>query len=126
VLLAEDAEGNLLAFVAWDAIYDMHWASAGVQIADLYVAPAHRGYGLAVDLIAHVAAAVRDAGGAFIRGGAYDRASTRRLYGRFAVVLPNGETHLGGRALRHLASLAGQPPRVVLAQLPPLEWIYEP
>ncbi|HYH82891.1 MAG TPA: hypothetical protein VEX86_24065 [Longimicrobium sp.] len=34
VLLAENG-GRPIAFVAWDAVYDMHWAAKGAQIADL-------------------------------------------------------------------------------------------
>ena len=126
VLVAETAAGALVGFVAWDVIYDMHWASYGAQVADFYVAPAHRGRGLALELVAHLAAAVHETGGAFIRGGAYDRASTRRFYARIAVVMASGETHLGGRALRHLAALAGRPARTILGALPPVEWNHEP
>lgn len=126
VLLAETNDGEIAGFIAWDVIYDMHWATYGVHIADFYVAPSYRGRGLALELVAHAAARVQASGGAYIRGAAYDRLSTRRFYARFAVVMASGETHLGGRALRHLASLAGQPARALVAQLPPpIEWNYE-
>ena len=125
VLLAEvDGEPN--GFIAWDAVYDMHWAVGGAQISDLYVTPARRGLGIALAMVAAAAAEVHAEGGHFIRGGAYDRESTRRAYARVAVVLPNGETHLGGRALRRLAELAGRPPREMLAALPAVEWNFEP
>lgn len=125
VLLAE-IDGELIGFIAWDVVYDMHWAVGGAQIADLYVAPARRGLGIALALVAAAAAEVHAGGGHFLRGGAYDRESTRRAYARVAVVQPSGETHLGGRALRRMAELAGRPPREILAGLPPAEWNFEP
>ena len=125
VLVAEDAE-HPIGFVAWNGVYDMHWAVGGAQIADLYVAPTHRGFGVAFSLLAQLAAEVRAEGGAFLRGGAYDRGSTRRLYGRIAVLAPSGDTHLSGRAFRHFADLAGLPVRDMLANLPPLAWNLEP
>lgn len=125
VLLAERG-AEAAGFVAWDVVYDMHWAMAGAQVADLYVAPSARGVGVALVLVAQLCAEVRAAGGSFVRGGAYDRASTRRFYGRLAVVAPSGETHLGGRAFRSLADLAGLPTRRILAALPPVAWNFEP
>jgi GNAT superfamily N-acetyltransferase len=124
VLLAESA-GHAIGFVSWDAVYDMHWAMSGAQVADLYVVPSHRGLGIALALVARTAAEIRTEGGAFLRGGAYDRESTRRAYGRIAVVEPSGETHLSGHAFRQLAELAGRPVRELLLGLPPIEWNFE-
>lgn len=124
VLLAE-ANGRPIGFVAWDRIYDMHWATSGAQVSDLYVVPTQRGMGVALALVAACAAEVHRAGGLFLRGGAYDRESTRRAYARVAVVQASGETNLGGRALRRLAELAGRPPRDILRNLPPVEWNFE-
>ena len=124
VLLAE-GDGQPIGFIAWDRIYDMHWATSGAQISDLYVVPTHRGIGVALALVAGCAAEVHRAGGLFLRGGAYDRESTRRAYARVAVVQSSGETNLGGRALRRLAELAGRPPREILRNLPPVEWNFE-
>jgi ribosomal protein S18 acetylase RimI-like enzyme len=121
VLLAEVRKAAI-GFAAWDAVYDMHWAVAGAQIADIYVASSHRGLGVALALMARVAADVRASGGAFLRGGAYDRTSTRRAYARVAVVAPSGETHLSGRAFRQLAELADRPVREIIQALPPREW----
>lgn len=124
VLLAEVMERSV-GFVAWDTVYDMHWAMSGAQVADLYVVPSHRGLGVALSLIARTAADARAEGCAFLRGGAYDRESTRRSYGRIAVVEPSGETHLSGRAFRRLAELADLPTREILLSLPPIEWNFE-
>ena len=126
VAIAFDGRREPLGYLAWDATYDLHWAAAGAHVSDLYVVPAARGLGVALALVAHGCAAVRAAGGAYLRGEAYDRPSTRRFYGRVAVLQPSGEVALGGRAFRHLASLAGRPPRDILAGLPPVAWNHEP
>lgn len=125
VALAVNRQGEPQGYLAWDATYDLHWAAGGAHVSDLYVAPPARGLGVAVALIAGCCAAVRAAGGVYLRGEAYDRPSTRQLYGRAAVVQPSGEVALGGRAFRRLAELAGAPPRQILAGLPPVEWNYE-
>jgi GNAT superfamily N-acetyltransferase len=121
VLLAE-ADGRAIGFVAWDLVYDMHWAMAGAQVADLFVISSHRGLGISLALIASAAADVQTNGGAFLRGGAYDRESTRRSYARLAVVAPSGETYLSGRAFRCVAALAGRPVREIIRALPPVDW----
>jgi GNAT superfamily N-acetyltransferase len=125
VALATRRDGTPLGFLAWDATYDLHWATAGAHVSDLYVVPGARGWSVAVALVAFCCAQVLAAGGAYLRGEAYDRPSTRRFYGRLAVVRASGETALGGRAFRHMASLAGAPPRELLGGLPPVEWNYE-
>jgi GNAT superfamily N-acetyltransferase len=122
VLLAERLDG-LTGFVAWDGVYDLHWAARGAQIADLYVVPAARGLGIALELLASLCSVLASEGGVFVRGGAYDRASTRAFYGRIAVVEPGtGETHLSGRAFRQLAALGGLSARAIARALPALEW----
>jgi predicted N-acetyltransferase YhbS len=50
VLLAE-VGAAAIGFAAWDAVYDMHWAVGGGQIADVYVATSHRGLGVALALV---------------------------------------------------------------------------
>ena len=121
ILLAE-ADGSAIGFVAWDLVYDMHWAMAGGQVADLFVIPSHRGLGVALALIASAAADVQTNGGAFLRGGDYDRESTRRAYARVAVVATSGDTHLSGLAFRCVAGLAGRPVREIIRSLPPADW----
>jgi|SRR5690242_1630879 len=121
VLLAE-ARDNVVGFVGWDLVYDMHWATSGGQIADLFVIPSYRGLGVSLALVAKAAADVRAAGGTFLRGGAYDRESTHRSYGRVAVVAPSGDTHLSARAFRRVAELADLPIRDIIRGLPPVEW----
>jgi GNAT superfamily N-acetyltransferase len=124
VLLVE-RHGIAIGFLAWDEIYDMHWAMRGAQIADVYVAPSGRGHGAALLLIARACRDAHALGGMFLRGGAYDRASTRRFFSRVAVVASSGETHLSGRAFRHLAQLKDTSVRELLRNLPLLQWNHE-
>lgn len=121
VLLAETRD-HVVGFVAWDLVYDMHWATGGAQIADLFVIPSYRGLGVSLALVANAAADVLANGGTFLRGGAYDRETTRRSYGRLAVVLPSGDTYLSARAFRRVAELAQLPIRDMIRSLPPVEW----
>jgi GNAT superfamily N-acetyltransferase len=121
VLLAETRD-TAVGFVGWDHVYDMHWAASGGQIADLFVMPSHRGLGISLALVAGAAADVQANGGRFLRGGAYDRESTRRSYARIAVVHPSGDTYLSARAFRRLAALADLPVRDIIRRLPPIEW----
>jgi GNAT superfamily N-acetyltransferase len=121
VLLAEIRD-TAVGFVAWDLVYDMHWATSGAQIADLFVIPSYRGLGVSVALVASAAADVLAKGGGFLRGGAYDRESTRRSYARVAAVHPSGDTHLSARAFRRVAALADLPIREIIRGLPPVEW----
>jgi hypothetical protein len=60
--------------------------------------------------------------GKFLRGDAYERASTRTFFARMAVVAPSGETHLSGSAFRNLAQLQDESVRTLLCNLPPREW----
>jgi GNAT superfamily N-acetyltransferase len=124
VLLAE-SNAQLVGFLAWDAVHDMHWAMSGGQVADLYVTPRVRGHGIALALVARACADVQATGGGFLRGGAYDREATRRFYARVAVISPSGDTHLSGRAFHRIAQLSGLPPRRLIRGLPPVEWNFE-
>jgi GNAT superfamily N-acetyltransferase len=121
VLLAESRD-TAVGFVAWDFVYDMHWATSGAQIADLFVIPSYRGLAVSLALIASAAAEVLANGGGFLRGGAYDRESTRRSYARVAAVYPSGDTYLSARAFRRVAELADLPIREMFRRLPPVEW----
>ena len=122
VLLAE-VSGHAIGFVAWHRVYDLHWGTAGAQVADLYVDPGRRGLGVALALIAAVCAEARAEGARYMTGGAYDRASAiGRFYERFAIAIDSAECHCSGAAFRRLADLHGQPPRVMARRLPPKEW----
>jgi GNAT superfamily N-acetyltransferase len=121
VLLVE-RHGTAIGFLAWDEVYDMHWAMRGAQIADVYVAPSERGLGAALLVLARACRDAHALGGKFLRGGAYERASTRTFFARMAVVAPSGDAHLSGRAFRHLAQLQDESVRALLGNLPLREW----
>jgi GNAT superfamily N-acetyltransferase len=122
VLLA-DRRGETIGFVAWDAVYDMHWAASGAQVADLYVVPEFRGHGVALMLLCALCAEARAEGASFVRGSSFDRNSpTGQFYERIGVVFDSAECHCGGRAFRQLADLHGSPVRALIDALPPPEW----
>ena len=126
VLLAVREEVPI-GFIGWHRVYDLHWGKGGVQIADLYVSPDHRGHGIALALVAAVCAAGREVGARYLTGGAYDRSSPiGRFYERIAVAFDSAECHLAGAAFRHIAELHGRPPREMTAALPPKEWNFLP
>src|SRR5437773_11914379 len=87
-LLVDARRAGLTGFVAWDPVYDLHWAARGAQIADCYVKPSSRGLGIALELLASLCRVVADEGGVFVSGGAYDRPSTCAFYVRCANVDP--------------------------------------
>ena len=126
VVVAERG-GELVGFMSWHPVYDMHWGASGATIADLYVEPASRGHGVALALTVEVCAIARAEGGSFLRGGSYDRSSpTGRFYERFAIGYDSAECHCGGRAFRELADLRGRSPREAARALPPREWNFQP
>jgi len=115
--------GQPVGFLTWDHVYDSHWASSAGEINDLYVCPDKRGEGIAVALIAQMAADVRAEGGKFIRGRAYDRNSpVGHLYERLAVGHDSAECHLSSDAFEEMAKLAGLPVREIARRAPPKAW----
>jgi GNAT superfamily N-acetyltransferase len=126
-LLVASLHAQAVGFIGWHRVYDMHWAKAGAQIADLYVVPAQRGLGVAVALVAAVCSAAQRDGCTYLQGGAFDRTSAvGRFYERIAVAFDSAECHCSGRAFRQLAELHGQSPRAIVRGLPPKAWNYEP
>ena len=126
ILVAENSAQEIIAFVASIDTYDLHWCMKGGEIIDFYVAPLYRGRGAAMFLIIDLAAEVERRGGKFLKGGAVENASVRRLYGRVAMCQPNGECYISGRAFRHLAGLPGRPLREIVKNLPETAWNHEP
>lgn len=124
LLVAELASG-VVGLLAWEQSYDLHHCLGGGHVLDLYVTPAHRHKGLAVQLIARASSIIYQEGGAFIKGGAVDTGSGSRLYGRFAPAFGN-DYILGGRAFRHLASLSELPARALARSMPKKDWNFEP
>jgi len=67
-MVARRGDGDPVAVCAWWMTYDVHHAAKGGEIPDMFVIPACRGLGVAVQLIAAVARSVRERGGVFLRG----------------------------------------------------------
>jgi len=67
-MLARDRGGAPTGAAVWWMSYDAHHGVQGGEIADMFVAPTHRALGVAVQVIAAVAAEVRGRGGVFLRG----------------------------------------------------------
>src|SRR5271167_2070842 len=63
-----DTAGAPTAAAGWCMTYDAHHGVQGGEIADMFVAPPQRALGVAAQVIAAVAAAVRQRGGVFLRG----------------------------------------------------------
>lgn len=126
IIVAETLERKVIGFVAWMASYDLHWCLKGGDVIDFFVCPSHRGRGAAVLLIAGLAGEIHKHGGAYLKGGAVDNASVRRLYGKIAMNLPGGESYVSGRAFRRLAELSGESLRQIVKKMPEAKWNYEP
>ncbi len=98
----------------------------GGEVVDLYVAPPHRGHGLAMLLLADVARRIRERGGTYLKGQALNNPAAQRLYRRCARCFPGDECYVSGRAFRRLADLSGKNPREVASGLPEMAWNFEP
>lgn len=126
IIVAETDGDKIVGFVAWVMTYDLHWCLKGGSAIDFYAAPSNRGTSAAIFLIIELAAAIQKCGGAFLHGGAVENEIVRRLYRRVAIIQPNGECYISGRAFRHLAELAGKTRRDIVKNLPETEWNYQP
>lgn len=126
IIVAETSDREVIGFVAWIGSYDLHWCIKGGDVIDFYVRASHRGRGAAVSLIVNLAADVRDRGGGYLKGGAVDDPVVRRLYKKIAMILPDGESYVSGRAFRRLAELVGKSLREIVKNLPDAAWNREP
>jgi GNAT superfamily N-acetyltransferase len=124
VVAAQD--GRLVAFAALRPQYDLHHCMPGVEVMDMYVEPALRGRGVAVRMLARVAADAAREGARFLVGQAVEDPAMHRLYRRFTRCFPGQHCYLGGRAFRALADAADRPIRALVSALPRPEWNYEP
>ena len=120
-----DVAGNIIGFAAYVMIYDLHWCVRGAEVIDLYVAPQHRGRGIALQMLATVAAGIQSNGGVFLKGGAAENAAVKRFYTRAALMAGNGECYLSGRAFKHIAGFAGKPVREMVRSVPDPAWNLE-
>lgn len=126
LVVAEAEPPTPIAFAAWGSHYDLHHCMKGGAIIDLFVDPAHRGRGVAAQLMIAIAAQVQQRGGEYLTGGAVDNPSAQRFYRRCAHSFSAVECYVSGRAFRQLAELSGQPLSDVVKNLPEVSWNYEP
>jgi hypothetical protein len=125
--LARDAFGvgeRPIGFVAWTRTYDLHHCVTGGSVCDMFVEHAHRGRGVALQLVAFAANGIRKACGIFVQGQAVQ--GREKEYARIAVSFPGASCIIGGRAFRTLADLVGESPRTIARHLPAREWKFEP
>ncbi len=125
VSMASVSYGNVpIGLVAWTPTYDLNWCFPGGEITDLFVTPAHRGFGAALLLTSVAAEGVRTSGGSFVSG----KTNNTAILGsarRFASVEPDGSVYISGRAFKTLAELSGRPIREIIQKLPPRDWNYQ-
>ena len=126
LIVAENADEQIIGFIALSDAYDLHWCLKGGVIIDFYVVPQNRGHGIGLLLAVESAALTQKRGGAFLHGGAVENEIVRRLYGRIAMLQPKGECYISGRAFRHFAGLSGKSLREIVKNLPEVKWNYEP
>jgi GNAT superfamily N-acetyltransferase len=116
ILLAVTPQG-IVGFVAAVDDYDLHHCLRGLRVIDLYVARKHRGQGVGLRLLAHMAARALTHKFEYLRGEVIENQRTRRFLGRIAIV--SGESiNVGGKALRLLAEQRDQPLRQMVRGLP--------
>jgi len=126
LLVAERAE-QLVGFLAWGPTYDLNHGMRGGAVCGLFVVPSMRGHGIVLELVAAAAAAVAEAGGVFLHGGAYERSGpVGRVYERIAIGFDSAECFIGGRAFRSIVALAGGSARDILRGLPDRSQNHEP
>jgi GNAT superfamily N-acetyltransferase len=125
-VVVADRGGRLVGFAARRPQYDLHHCMPGVEVIDMYVEPGLRGRGVAVRMLARVAADAAREGARFLVGQAVEDPAMHRLYRRFTRCFPGQHCYLGGRAFRTLADAADAPIRALARALPRPEWNYEP
>lgn len=111
VLLAE-RKGAAIAFGAWRKTYDPYWSYFGGEVMALYVKPAWRGHGVALSLVAAIAAEIQAYGGRFLQGNYGDTVAP--LYERMAVGRDERACHLSAEDFETIATAAGRSPREIL------------
>ena len=117
-MVARDRGGAPTAVAVWWMTYDAHHGVQGGEIADMFVAPPHRALGVAVQVIAAVAAAVRDRGGVFLRGPATpENAQRLARRGYLSGAFPLVNVYWGPGLFDTLADNAGADARTLARRL---------
>ncbi|HEV3196453.1 MAG TPA: GNAT family N-acetyltransferase [Bryobacteraceae bacterium] len=122
-LLAEK-NGTAVGFGAWRKAYDFFWSMYGGEALGLYVAPSHRGLGVAACIVAAMCAEIRRDGGHFLQT-SYD-ADLAHLYERVGVGRSERACHVSALAFERLAAAAGRSAREVARALPDKSLNYVP
>ncbi len=111
VLLAE-RDRTAFAFGAWRKTYDPYWSYFGGEVMALYVEPAWRGHGVALSLVAAIAAEIRAYGGHFLQGNYGDTVAP--LYERLVTGRDERACHVSAERFETIAAAAGRSPREIL------------
>jgi len=115
VLLAENKR-TALGFAIWRKTYDVFWSMYGGDGLGLYVGPSHRGFGIALCLIAAMCLDIQQQGGQFVQT-TYNP-ELAPLYERVGVGRVEHACHVSAAAFERLAALAGKPAREIIRGLP--------
>jgi GNAT superfamily N-acetyltransferase len=106
MVATQDAEP--LGFAAWRETYDLHHAVSGGEVIDFFVAASQRGRGVAVQLVAAVARAVRSRGGAFLYSLVLpDDPARLKLARRWGVGFAGEHTYLAQGVFERMADWGG-------------------
>ena len=101
----------VVGFAAWRESYDLHHAISGGEVMDFFVSPSHRGRGVAVQLVAGVAAAVKASGGAFLYSLVLPGDPARlKLARRWGVGFTGEHTYLAQEVFERIADWGGRAP----------------
>ena len=102
---------DLVGFAVWRESYDLHHAVPGGEITDFFVERAHRGRGVAVQLVAAVTAQVKARGGAFLFSLVLpDDPARLKLARRWGVSFAGEHTYLAPEVFEQMADWAGRAP----------------
>ena len=115
VILAE-TNSEIVGLGVWRRTYDLFWSLFGGEGLGLYVAPSHRGRGVALSIIAAMCSEIREDGGSFLQ--ANYGADLAPLFERIAIGTPERSCHLSSRAFQQVADACGRSPREIIRELP--------
>jgi len=107
-LTLADSADRVVGFAAWRETYDLHNDVLGGEIADFFVAPEVRGRGVAVQLVAGVASAIKLRGGVFLCSLVLpDDPARLKLARRWGVGFAGEHTYLAETVFHRMADWGG-------------------